>query len=155
MRLNEIAHLEESDVDLNAGMFCLPEGKTESSVRQVPIHSAILPIVESLHDEAKGGFLIRGLKPGGRDNKRGHSVSKRIGRWIRQNVTSDKGVVFHSLRNTFMHACENAGVMESTTQLIVGHARQSLTYGLYSPGVHFELLREAVSKVRYETLETA
>ena len=52
-----------------------------------------------------------------------------------------------------MHASENAGVLESTTQLIVGHSRQSLTYGLYSPGVHFELLCEAVGKVSYDALE--
>jgi len=39
--------------------------------------------------------------------------------------------------------------VESTVKLLVGHSRQSLTYGLYSPGTSFELLREAIEKVDF------
>lgn len=63
---------------------------------------------------------------------------------------TDRALVFHTLRNSFMQRCENAGVPESTVKLIVGHSRQgSMTYGLYSPGPDFEKLRAGVRKVRY------
>jgi hypothetical protein len=42
--------------------------------------------------------------------------------------------VFHSLRNTFIEVMEGSGVPESTVQLIVGHARQSLTFGSKGKG---------------------
>ena len=45
---------------------------------------------------------------------------------------------------------EAAEVLESTTKLIVGHARQSLTYGLYSKGQRVEL-RKAINKLRYSS----
>lgn len=149
MRLNEICHLHSDYVDLKAGMFTLTEGKTDNAVRQVPIHPAIKDTVSALLVESSDEYLFSGLKPAGRDKKRGHSVGRRVNRWLRDNVTKDAGVPMRTTRNTFMNACENAGVPELTTQLIVGHARQSLTYGLYSPGVNFKLLREAVEKVSF------
>jgi hypothetical protein len=47
-------------------------------------------------------------------------------------------------------AMEEAGVPESTTQLIVGHKRQSLTYGHYSKGERLRKdLREYIGRLRY------
>ena len=152
MRLNEIAHLRKADVDTDAGMFIVTEGKTDSSVRQVPIHPAISDLVAHWKDESNDEWLIEGLTEGGFDKRRGVAVGKRIGRWVRKNVSSDPGVVFHSLRNTFMHAAERAGVPESTVQLIVGHARPSLTYGLYSNNPGFDLLVAAMEKINYDSL---
>jgi hypothetical protein len=48
---------------------------------------------------------------------------------------------------------ETAGVPESTTQLIVGHKRQSLTYGHYSKGERLRKdlreYREYIGRLRY------
>jgi hypothetical protein len=48
---------------------------------------------------------------------------------------------------------EAAGVPESTTQLIVGHKRQSLTYGHYSKGERLRKdlreYREYIGRLRY------
>jgi integrase len=56
--------------------------------------------------------------------------------------------VFHSLRKTFIEAMEAAEVLESTTALIVGHARQSMTYGHYSKGLRVKL-RKSINKLHY------
>lgn len=67
----------------------LPEGKTERSVRQVPIHPIIQPLIKRFAEDLKDGFLLPGLKPGGADKKKGHGISKRIGRHIRVGLEID------------------------------------------------------------------
>ena len=51
-----------------------------------------------------------------------------------------------TVRNTFTEAMEAAEVPESTTKLIIGHKRPSLTYGHYSKG---ERVREHINKLHY------
>lgn len=155
MRLNELCHVKTKDVDLDDDFIAVSEGKTSSSVRQVPIHPTIRPLVKRLAESSTDGYLIAGLEEGGLDSKRGSAVSKRIGRLIRKVVTDDPSVVFHSLRNTFAQACETAGVSQSDAERLVGHARQSLTYGLYSPGPDLETLRRAIAKVSHGPVDDA
>jgi integrase len=155
MRLNEICSMKTADVNLDADFLAVSEGKTKSSVRQVPLHPTIKPLVKRLVESSTDGYLIAGLEEGGLDSKRGSAVSKRIGRLIRKVVTKDQAVVFHSLRNTFINACETAGVPEASTKLLVGHSRQSLTYGLYSAGLDLPVLREAVLKVTHGPVDDA
>jgi len=152
MRRNEIAELKREDVNLEERFMVVTEGKTDNAVRQVPIHAeleGVLRVWLQKAEKANSEYLLPGLKRAGRDKKRGHLLGKRVGRWIRANVSKDRGLVLHSLRNTFMARAESAGVPEPTTALIVGHARQSLTYGLYSKGPGFEALLEAVDKVSF------
>jgi hypothetical protein len=52
------------------------------------------------------------------------------------------------VRNTFTEAMEAAGVPESTTKLIIGHKRPSLTYGHYSKGERVKL-RDYINKLHY------
>ena len=160
MRQNEIAELEIRDIDLNRKVIEIGEGKTESSVRQVPIHTKLLPTLKSLWTTSDG-YLFPTLKPAGRDKKRGHEPSKRFGYYRNQTFPetvhkiNDFGhkrseVNFHSFRRSFINACEQAGIPEATTKQIVGHAKSSLTYGTYSKGVDMKLLREAIEKVDFK-----
>ncbi|WP_375314351.1 site-specific integrase [Bradyrhizobium sp. A5] len=149
MRLGEICELERTDVEKRADgyWFNLGEGKTEAAERSVPVHPVAVPIVErylALGDR----YFIPDLVPGGRDKRRGHHVSKAFGRFRGYAEVTEKGQVFHALRNTFMGYMEGHGVPESTTKLLVGHARESMTYGHYSDGQRVDL-REAMSKLDY------
>ena len=87
------------------------------------------------------------------DGKRSHYILKRIGTAIRACGIPDSAVVFHSLRNNFAQALENAGVSENLAQQIIGHKKQSLTFGLYSHGVDLGVLQEAVGKVTYGEID--
>ena len=49
---------------------------------------------------------------------------------------------------TFTEAMEAAEVPESTTKLIIGHKRPSLTYGHYSKGERVKL-RDYINKLHY------
>lgn len=65
-------------------------------------------------------------------------------------MPSEERRTFHGLRNTFTEAMAAAAVPESTTQLIIGHKRPSLTYGHYSQGERLRKdLREYIGRLRY------
>ena len=75
-------------------------------------------------------------------------VSKAFGRYTRELGLGEKRQVFHALRNTFVEVMEAAEVPESTAKLIIGHARQSMTFGRYSKGKRVQL-RKAINKLHY------
>ena len=147
MRIDELASLKLEDVSAEA--FCIRKGKNENSVRLLPIHPVLVPVVEQLKATSGDGYLITGLLPGGRDNKRSHYASKAFGYWLRHNGFDDATLNFHSLRRSFAQRAETAGIAESLTKLLTGHARVSMTYGLYSPGPDFPKLVEAMKLVSY------
>lgn len=149
MRREEIASLRVEDVTED-GALLVREGKSEAAVRRVPMHPVILPLVKSLQDTSTDGFLVPGLLTGGTDKRRGHYAGKRFTHVKGKLGFTDPALVFHTLRNAFMQRAEEGGVPESTTKLIVGHSRRgNITYGLYSPGLKFEALSDAVGKVTY------
>lgn len=149
MRLGEICELESADVERrdDGYWFNLGEGKTEAAERSVPVHPLIVPIVERrLADGDR--YLIANLIRGGVDQRRGHHVSKAFGRFREAAGVTEKGQVFHALRNTFIAMMEGNGVPESTVKLLVGHARGSMTYGHYSNGERVNL-RGAINALAY------
>jgi integrase len=93
-------------------------------------------------------FVFPGLIPGGPDKKRSWHVSKAFGRYTKSLKLGAERRNFHALRKTFTEAMEAAEVPESTTKLIVGHKRASLTYGHYSRGQRVKL-RKYIDKLRY------
>jgi integrase len=151
MRLGEICELDAADVERREDglWFNLGEGKTEAAERSVPIHPAIVPIVERRLSE-DNRYLIANLVPGGSDKRRGHHVSKAFLRFRTLAGVTEKGQVFHALRNTFIACMEGHGVPESTCKLLVGHARESMTYGHYSKGERVDL-RRAIEMLDYGT----
>ena len=147
MRLEEIASVKLEHLAKDA--IRVMEGKNPNSVRYVPLHPVIRPMVARLKETSSDEYLISGLLPGGADGKRSHYVSKRFGYWLRSNDFRDETVTFHSFRRSFAQRCEHAKIPESTAKLLMGHARQSLTFGLYSPGPEFPVLLREMRKVSY------
>jgi hypothetical protein len=75
-------------------------------------------------------------------------VSKAFGHYTKKLELGEQRQVFHALRNTFTEAMEAAEVPESTTKLLIGHKRASLTYGHYSKGECVKL-RKAIEKLKF------
>ena len=150
MRREEVGELKASSLDGNA--LVIEEGKTAAAVRRVPLHPTIAPLVRRLAKTSPDGYLIPGLLRGGPDNKRAWYVGKRFGRAIRQLGISDPALDFHALRGTVITQLEAAGVPESTIQLIVGHKRQGMTFGVYSDGVPEAAKLAALKRVSYGKL---
>lgn len=148
-RLNELCSLKLSDAHKHQDgwWISIREGKTEAAVRDIPVHDSAAHVLVRRCTGSRG-FVFEGLFPGGPDKKRAWNVSKAFGDYTRKLDLGEERQVFHSLRNSFMEAMEAAEVPESTTKLIVGHARQSMTYGHYSKGLRVKL-RKSINKLRY------
>jgi integrase len=150
-RIDELCALRKTDVRRHAdGLWLvIGDGKTESAVREIPVHKLAVPILER-RLKGKGEWLFDGLIPGGPDDKRSWNVSKAYGRFRKQKDVGVSGKFedFHALRNTFMECLEGLEVAESTTKLLVGHKRVSMTYGHYSKGQRVNL-RKVINKLDY------
>lgn len=118
-RLEELASLRVESVEGES--FVITEGKRQASVRRVPVHPVVAPLVARLVETSGDGYLIPGLLSGGYDDRRGHLVGKRFGYTLRKLGIDDPRVVFHSLRNTVETLMTARGVPLARAQLIVGH----------------------------------
>lgn len=152
-RIEELCSLKVTDIEDDA--IRIREGKSASAVRAVPVHPVIAPLVKKLVAESTDSWLVPGLLPGGRDQRRSAGASKRFGWHLRNHLKlADTALTFHSLRHSFVSRCEEAGVPQTTAALLVGHSRAgSLTYSKagvgYSPGLPLQELAKAISKVSY------
>ena len=148
-RIEELCSLKVEDVLVEENYRCLRvvHSKTVAGARQIPLHPAIAELVDVLVKNSKDGYLI----PVNSNNKYGQrspGLSKRFGR-LRKEVGLGPDVVFHSLRKTVTTKLEQAGVPEGVSADIVGHEKQTITYGLYSGGTSMAQKMEAISKIEY------
>lgn len=148
-RIEELCALKRRDVQQreDGWWITVREGKTDSAVRQVPVHDCAGHILKRRLGDGDE-YLFAGLIAGGPDHKRSWYVTKAFGRYTKKLQLGESRQVFHALRNTFTEVMEAAEVPEHLTKLIVGHKRSSLTYGHYSKGRRVKL-REQIEKLRY------
>lgn len=148
-RLNELCSLKKGDVEqrTDGWWITVRAGKTDAAIRSIPIHSSVEHILRR-RIGGPGEYLFDELVPGGPDNKRSWYVTKAFGRYADSLKLGEKRQVFHALRNTFIEAMEGADVPENVTKLLVGHSRDSLTYGHYSKGERLKL-REQINRLHY------
>ena len=147
MRLNEVSNLTVTDYDAASQVLHVREGKSQAAVRAVPIHPAIRDTVEALVKATPDGYLLPGLVPGGPDRKRGHGIGKTWGRRIRSLGITDRRLVFHALRATFITAALNGGAPKEVVQQIAGHEREGVTMTSYARVLSLDLCRAAVAGV--------
>jgi integrase len=148
-RLGELCELKKADVAKreDGWWISIQQGKTEAATRSTPMHEAVESILER-RTAGRDPYLFEGLVPGGPDKKRMWYVSKAFGRYRRQLGLTQPLEDFHALRNTFIETMEGAEVPESTVKLLVGHKRESMTFGHYSKGRRVAL-RDSVNRLSY------
>ena len=77
---------------------------------------------------------------------RSNAIGKRFGR-LKSRLGFGGDLVFHSIRKTVATELENAGVAEAIAADILGHDKNTMTYGLYSGGNRLGVKLEAIEKV--------
>lgn len=147
-RIEELCSLKIVDVDLDKDIFRIVQSKTEAGVRDVPIHSRLKSLIESLVYSSSDSYLLSGFKVN-KFGKRANELGKRFGR-LKNKLGYSKRHVFHSIRKTVITSLENAGVLENLAADIVGHDKPRITYGLYSGGASVNVKREAIEKIYYD-----
>jgi integrase len=146
-RIDELGSLKLTDAT-SRGSLMITDSKTKAGIREIPLHPELVTLVERLKRDATSDYLI----PAKADNQydhRGDVLGKRFGRLKKSMGFTAGAQVFHSIRKTLITLMENAGVSEGVAADIVGHEKQTMTYGLYSMGSELEIKRAALAKARY------
>lgn len=144
-RIEELGRLTKETC--TGGMFDIRDSKTNAGIRQVPIHPALLPLVVRMLAASKDGYLL----PSTAENQYGirtAPLSQKFGK-LKTKLGFGSDLVFHSTRGTLVTLMHRAGVDEGFSADIVGHAKKTMTYGLYSSGSSMAQKLDAISKVSY------
>ena len=136
MRLAEIGALSANSIETVDGIDCFRvklDAKTKKSAgRLVPIARglrALLQVTDFNFD------------------RRENAVGKRFGR-LKSEVLPDgrdRRKCFHSIRKFVTTALEQAGIPEGVAADLVGHEKQTITYGVYSGGSALTQIAQAVA----------
>lgn len=133
MRQEEIAQLHIEDVKEADGItfFDINDKpprmlKNANAARQVPLHTTLvrLGFLEYLDQCRKSRHvrLFPNLKPGGADNRLGHSFSKWFTRYRRDIGVYRKGLDFHSFRHSASTSMHQAGIERAVLDHVTGHS---------------------------------
>lgn len=125
----------------------IEDAKTAAGWRQVPIHTSLQQHVEALKGESEDGYLMSGLSPN-KYGDRSNAIGKRFGR-LKTARGFGPEYVFHSIRKTCATLLEQAGVAENIAADILGHEKNTMSYGLYSGGSSMDQKAKAIEKLNY------
>ncbi len=146
-RIGELCALRVEAVNIAGRYFKIESAKTAAGVRTVPIHANLQATMERLCKDSRDGYVVTGQS----ENKYGtrtDALGTRFSR-LKKSMGFHKGHNFHSIRRTVVTIMDNAGVPEGVAADIVGHAKKTMTYGLYSGGATLETKRAALAKLTY------
>lgn len=146
LRSNEICECTFKYV-FDTHMF-VSEGKNDNSVRGVPFHPIIKPLILKLVDTKQDDYLIPGLMRGGKDKKRNHYFSKDFGKF-KKKIGIPSNVCFHCFRNCFCGVLDRLRLPQRVIAQIVGHEKDGITFKVYSDGQLLQSLINDVSSVSY------
>jgi integrase len=152
MRREEIGRL--TIADCADGIFIVRSGKTAAAARRVPIHSALVPMIDArMEGKTPTAYLFPELRS--KNAERTDPIGKAFTRYrrslgIQEGTGRRSRVNFHSLRRWFITTAINASQPTHIVSLVVGHkeGRKGMTLGRYWQGADDALLRACVEAVR-------
>lgn len=144
MRISELIKNVPENVDLENRTIYVPESlaKTQSSIRFVPIHEDIVPLVRTFLDRSTDLFITK-------DNGYPVQYQNFMDRDI-PLLEEYLGVRHtpHDTRHTFITQGFKCNLKELALQKIVGHAPQNITHRVYTH-VEQDELRNEINKIHY------
>ena len=156
-RLGEIASLKLAHLQIVEGVhvFDIMSGKTQTSLRRVPIHSQLLKLglwdyVEKL--KAMGFDRLFPNRPELHPEK---MAALQWAKWIEKCGIEDKRKTFHSFRSTVITQLHNAGAPAAGIQRVVGHAVEGMNgiHAKYVREIQLALMRDTIEAIVYKDLD--
>jgi len=150
-RCGELAQLTRSDIQHIEGIgFCININDNNGKSLKTKASSRIVPLINGAY-----GFDINELVnfiTDKDDNQPLFNMNRNVAsRWFNKVLLPKAlpeersgDVVLHSLRHTLATLLKQAEVSENTAKDILGHAAQSITFGLYGKTKSVERMREAL-----------
>jgi integrase len=123
------------------------EAKNENSIRRVPVHPVIAPLVQRLASTSNDGFLLSGIPTKTTLDKRGGRPSEAFGDW-KTALGFGPQLTFHSLRHNFADACVAGGLSDAQTKALTGHATEGALGG-YKGAQLLGVLSDFIRKVHH------
>lgn len=136
MRIAEVAALSSESVETVDGV---QNFRVKIDAKNKFSRGRLVPIAEGL----KRLLPLHSFDLRRRDN----AVGKRFGRlkteaWVNGH---ERKKCFHSIRKFVVTSLERGGIKESVTADLVGHKKNTITYGVYSGGSALRDIAEAVA----------
>lgn len=164
-RLEELCQLHTDDFCLVQNTPCIRiddrrEGqqlKNRTSRRIIPIHPMLLELgIQTYIDSVRASGASRVFPElEAVRGKYGYAPSKWFGRYRNKLGVSDPKKTFHSFRHTFVDDLREAGVQDSIIKQLLGHADDSVTFGIYGSRVPIKEMTRAIKKVPGSTIKKA
>lgn len=160
LRLEEACQLKPDDVRTVDGVwtFNVRAGdgqhlKTASSHRIVPVHSKLIEIglvryVAQVSDDGHSQ-LWPDLKRGA-DGLLSSAYSKWFSRFKLAAGITNRRIVFHSFRHTFINELKQGGAPEAAIKQLVGHVDSSITTGRYGKTMPAPVLSRSVELLSFD-----
>lgn len=143
------------------GFFSFKPQKRERGWRRVPIHSALLSLIDARttgkadEDELFPELPVTARERSSRAVKAFQRFRLACGVDDTREGQRRSLVNFHSFRRWFITKAEQAGIEPHVIASVVGHQRPGMTLGLYSRGPSDEQLRACVEAVQLPSPPTA
>lgn len=160
-RLEEICQLHIDDINLTDDVphICIDDKfdgqaiKSQSSRRQIPIHSELfdLGFREFVQQKINSNqsMLFGYLIP--QRDKFGHQPSKWFGRYKTKLGITDNKKVFHSFRHTMVERLRQKRINDYEIKAILGHSSGSITHDIYgSDRTPLNSIQEALQELSYQ-----
>lgn len=146
-RIEELCQLKVEHIIKPDGVLSLDiaDSKTAAGIRQVPVHPALLPVIDRLLNSSADGYLV----PSECKNKygiRSDALSKAFGRLKKAHGFGAQHV-FHSIRKTVTTQLVRAGVQGTLIAELIGHETGTVTFDVYSQGASPSQKLEAIAKL--------
>ena len=143
LRIGELLALKKVDVDLDRRTIHVHGTKTKAARRLVPVHRAIIPVLERMMAKSPSSLLLSSPENGKLSYSRyKYSWFDRIMAGLKMEHTP------HDTRHTFVSGLDTAGVQRSVQKFIVGHSLGRDVTDRYTHKDIAELIR-AVDKLKY------
>lgn len=121
MRISELLHLKKSDVKIRAKYFDIKKSKTKSSIRVIPIHDRIYPIVHNLMN-TDSKYLI----PDCQSYSRGAARFNKVMKHLHMNHTS------HDCRHTVRSILNEKDANQAAIDRLLGHCSSNIGDAVYT-----------------------
>lgn len=156
-RLGEIASLKLAHIHTVEGIhvFDIMSGKTQTSLRRVPIHSQLLKLGLWDYVEKLKAMGFDRLFPNRPELKPEKMVGYQWSKWIEKCGIKDKRKTFHSFRSTVITQLHNAGAPAAGIQRVVGHAAEGMNgvHAKYVREIELALMRATIEAIVYKDLD--
>ncbi len=144
MRVNELLKNKRSNYDPDAKTLFIPKelAKNNTSVRYVPIHKKILPLINQFYERSKDALIV---KPNGSRVMYNNFVSREL---KKLNTHFEAVHRLHDTRHTFVTQAHILGMDDLIVKKIIGHAANGTTARVYTHISLEEEFRE-LNKLEY------